>query len=108
MLFPGEDEYRRWFERAGFAGVEVRVLAPDWYRGRSPYGVAVSGIKPASGPSPLATAAPAAAVEDRGAPLTGLERLRFAGRFALGSAAGAAFVPIGLILSLRSRLARRG
>ena len=106
MLFPREDEYRAWFERAGFAAVEVHALAPDWYRGRSPYGVAVAGTKPAPGPSPLAAAAPPAAVEDRAAPLTGLERLRFAGRFIAGSAAGAAFVPIGLVLSLRSRLAR--
>jgi MPBQ/MSBQ methyltransferase len=81
------------------------VLAPDWYRGRSPYGVAVAGIKPAPGPSPIASAAPAV-VEDRATPLSGVERLRFAGRFVLGSAAGAAFVPIGVVLSLRARLAR--
>ena len=105
MLFPGEDEYRLWFERAGFADIEVHVLAPDWYRGRSPYGVAVAGTKPAPGPSPIASAAPAV-VEDRATPLSGVERLRFAGRFVLGSAAGAAFVPIGVVLSLRARLAR--
>jgi MPBQ/MSBQ methyltransferase len=104
MLFPAEPEYRAWFERAGFTGIDVRVVAPDWYRGRSPYAVSVAGTKPAPGPSPLRLAAR----EDRAAPLTLPERLRFAARFVLGSAAGAVFVPIGAALALRARLARRG
>jgi MPBQ/MSBQ methyltransferase len=106
MLFPAEPEYRAWFERAGFAGVDVRIVAPRWYRGRSPYAVSVAGTKPAAGPSPLAL--PPAPAEDRTAKLTPRERLAFAGRFVAGSAAGAAFVPIGAALSLRERLARRG
>jgi MPBQ/MSBQ methyltransferase len=105
MLFPAEAEYRAWFERAGFADVAVHVLAPGWYRGRSPFAVAVSGTKPAPGPSPAAAAA--GALEDRTAPMTAGERLRFAARFVLGSAAGAAFVPIGAVLALRARLAGR-
>jgi len=120
MLFPSEAEYRDWFVRAGFEDIRVEVLAPDWYRGRSPYGVAIAGVKgaavtaagaathagaPARGPAPHD--APMA-VEDRGGPMTLPERLRFAGRFVLGSAAGAVFVPIGAVLALRARLARRG
>jgi MPBQ/MSBQ methyltransferase len=104
MLFPGEAEYVAWFERAGFAEVRVRVIAPDWYRGRSPYAVAVTGTKLLGGPSPLGAAAP---LESLGAPQTPRERLRSAGRFLAGSAAGAAFVPIGAALSLRERLAPR-
>jgi MPBQ/MSBQ methyltransferase len=104
MLFPSQAEYRAWFERAGFADVHVRVVAPDWYRGRSPYAVAVSGVKPAPGPSPLRLPPPA---EDLRAPMTLRDRARFAGRFALGSLAGAAFVPLGAVLALRARLARR-
>ena len=104
MLFPPESDYRAWFERAGFEDVEVHTLAPDWYRGRSAYGVAVSGVK--RGPTrPVPDAVPA--VEDRAAPMTLGERVRFAGRFVLGSAAGFAFVPIGAVLALRARLARR-
>jgi stringent starvation protein B len=38
--------------------------------------------------------------------MTLADRLRFAGRFVLGSAAGATFVPIGAVLALRARLAR--
>ena len=111
MLFSSEAQYRQWFERAGFTDVRVRVLAPDWYRGRSPYGVAVAGTKAAAEPAPETGAArsgaAAAPVEDRGAPMTLGDRLRFAGRFVLGSAAGAVFVPIGAVLALRARRARR-
>ena len=104
MLFPAEAEYRTWFERAGFADVSVQVVAPDWYRGRSPYAVAIAGTKPAAGPSPLA--AVAAPAEDRAAAMTLADRARFAGRFVLGSAAGALFVPLGAALALRERLTR--
>jgi MPBQ/MSBQ methyltransferase len=103
MLFPPESDYRAWFERAGFDDVAVHVLAPGWYRGQSPYGVAVTGVKRAPGPSPAASAAR----EDRAEPLTPVQRLRFAARFVLGSAAGAVFVPIGAVLSLRARLQAR-
>jgi MPBQ/MSBQ methyltransferase len=97
MLFPSQDEYRAWFERAGFEDVRVTVLAPDWYRGRSPYGVAIAGTR-GRGPAPPAPEA----TEERP-----VGRARFAARFVLGSAAGAAFVPIGAALALRARLARR-
>jgi len=39
--------------------------------------------------------------------MTATRRLRFAARFVVGSAAGAAFVPIGATLALRRRMARR-
>jgi MPBQ/MSBQ methyltransferase len=100
MLFPPERDYRDWFERAGFSEVATHPLAPDWYRGRTTYAVAITGIKHGSGPSPAA----ATASEDRAEPMTPRGRLRFAARFVAGSAAGAAFVPIGAALSLRERL----
>jgi MPBQ/MSBQ methyltransferase len=107
MLFPAEHEYRGWYERAGFADVEVRHLAPDWYRGGpgAPYAVAIAARKPAPGASPLALPPKA---EDLGARLGPGERLRFAARFVAGSLAGAAFVPLGLVLALRARRAARG
>jgi MPBQ/MSBQ methyltransferase len=101
MLFPTEAQYREWFEAAGFEDVELTAVAPDWYRDpRSRYAVAVSGRKPAAGESPLALPG---AVEDVRAPMGWRRRLVFAGRFALGSLAGAAFVPVGAVLSLRRR-----
>jgi MPBQ/MSBQ methyltransferase len=95
MLFPPAEDYTRWMQEAGFEDVRVRALAPDWYRDtRVPYALAVSGVKRAAGPSPatLATVtdAPAGPV-------------RFAARFVLGSAAGAAFVPVAAVLALRAR-----
>jgi MPBQ/MSBQ methyltransferase len=105
MLFPELDEYRAWFEAAGFEDVALHPVAPDWYRDRRvPYAVAVAGVKPRPGPSPLALAPPA---EDVRAPLPPLARLRVAARFALGSLAGAAFVPIALAMTLRARIRER-
>ena len=104
MLFPEEAEYRSWFERAGFTDVTLEPVAPDWYRdGRVPYAVAVAGTKPAAGPSPLALPAP---VEELRAPLTPLDRVKVAARFALGSLAGFAFVPIALVATARARRGR--
>jgi MPBQ/MSBQ methyltransferase len=97
MLFPSVDEYRTWFERAGFEDVQVVPVAPDWYRDtRVPYGVAVSGVAGA-GPS-KAVLAPVA--ESRDAPGG---HLRSALRFGVGSLAGLAFVPIALGAKLRER-----
>jgi MPBQ/MSBQ methyltransferase len=115
MLFPPEADYRAWFERAGFEDVRVQALAPDWYRGRSTYAIAVTGRKPGSDLAFQQTGKRNAglqdltpvAVEARDEPLTLSGRVRFAGRFVLGSLAGLAFVPIGAALALRARLARR-
>jgi MPBQ/MSBQ methyltransferase len=105
MLFPEQEQYRAWFERAGFEDVALHPVAPDWYRDRRvPYAVAVTGTKRASGPSPLALAPPA---EELRAPLSVGGRARVAARFAAGSLAGLAFVPIALLMTLRARLERR-
>ncbi|MDA0183925.1 methyltransferase domain-containing protein [Solirubrobacter phytolaccae] len=100
MLFPPAEDYTGWMETAGFTDVRTVSLAPDWYRDqRVPYALAVSGVKPAPGPSPAARAAPAE--ESPASPL------KFAVRFVAGSAAGAAFVPIAAVLAFRARRARR-
>ena len=97
MLFPREEEYRAWFAAAGFADVEVRPLAPTWHSGS--YAVAVAGRKPAAGSSPLQLAPP----EPPDARMTPRRWLRFAG----GSLAGLAFVPVAIALTLRERVRRR-
>jgi MPBQ/MSBQ methyltransferase len=105
MLFPELDEYRSWFEQAGFADVTLKPLAPDWYRDRRvPYAVAVSGVKARPGPPRLALPPPA---EDVRAPLGPVARARAFARFAAGSLAGAAFIPIALVMTLRARWERR-
>ena len=104
MLFPSVEQYRTWFERAGFADVEVVPVAPDWYRDtRVPYAVAVAGVCAAAGPSPLAVSP---VVEELDAPQSVPQRLRSAARFAVGSLAGLAFVPIALGMMLRARRER--
>jgi MPBQ/MSBQ methyltransferase len=101
MLFPSEREYRDWFARAGFAAIRAHHVAPDWWRdGWDPYAVAISGVKPVAGPSPLGLAAPEAAAPEPVTPA------RLA-RFAAGSLAGAAFVPIALWFTARDRLRHR-
>jgi MPBQ/MSBQ methyltransferase len=103
MLFPAEDEYVAWMERAGFEDLERLHVAPPWWREEwDPYGLAIAGVKPAAGPSPLAPAPapPREAVAER----LGPARLA---RFAVGSLAGAAFIPVALWFALRERLARR-
>ncbi len=99
MLFPAVEEYTGWMEAAGFTDVRVKELAPPWYRDRrGPYALAVSGVKPTPGPSPAPPPAPAEVP---------VGRLRFAARFVAGSAAGIAFIPIAVALTVRDRLAAR-
>ena len=100
MLFPAEDEYTAWFERAGFERVERVHVAPAWWdAGWDAYAVAVSGVKPRAGASPLALAPLPS--EPPARPTPG----RVA-RFVLGSLAGAAFIPVAAWFSLRRRLRR--
>ena len=50
MLFPAEDEYVAWFERAGFESIERVHVAPDWWDPRwDRYAVAIAGRQAARG-----------------------------------------------------------
>jgi len=96
MLFPSEEQYRTWFERAGFTDVRLTPVAPDWYRDtRVPYAVAVSGVA-AAGPSSLALPPPERLDAPGG-------HVRSVLRLGVGSLAGLAFVPIALAMKLRER-----
>lgn len=100
MLFPPEDDYRRWYERAGFEDVRVQRFGAPW--GGEAYGIAIAGRRPADGrPAPAPAAGSGESLDES---MTLGRRLRFAGRFVAGSLAGAAFVPVGLALNLRRRL----
>ena len=105
MLFPAAGEYGAWMERAGFTDLQSVTVAPPWWRPEwDDYALAIAGVKRAAGPSPLALPAPA--VRPREAASERLGPARFA-RFALGSLAGAAFIPVAVWFTLRDRLARR-
>jgi MPBQ/MSBQ methyltransferase len=106
MLFPADDEYTAWMQRAGFTDLRRVAVAPPWWRAEwDDYGVAIAGVKPAAGESPAgASAARAAPPREAAAERLGPARLA---RFALGSLAGAAFIPVALWFTVRERLARR-
>ena len=60
MLFPEAEEYREWFARAGFEQFEAVTLGAPWHSdGEAPYAIAMRGVKPAAGPSPLSAGAQA-------------------------------------------------
>ena len=99
MLFPPEADYRAWMERAGFE--DVRAEYVRWHDAER-YGIAIAGTKRAPGPSPAA----APLKERRHEPMTLRRRAAFAGRFVAGSVAGAAFVPVGVVASIRARRRR--
>ena len=102
MLFPSEEEYVTWFERSGFEGIERVHVAPRlvgrrWDR----YAVAIAAVKPRAGEPPLAPSpAPAPAAED------GRVTPARLARFAAGSLAGAAFIPVALWFTLLRKLRR--
>ena len=102
MLFPSEDDYRRWFTEAGFADIELRRFGAPW-DGRpqdAGYGVAISGRATDQAPPPVPAAAPSEQVDESWTP-------RRLGRFAAGALAGLVFVPVGVFLNLRARRAAR-
>jgi MPBQ/MSBQ methyltransferase len=100
MLFPTEDEYVAWFERAGFDDIERVHVAPPWWDAHwDPYGIAIAGVKRRGGEPQLRLESARADSE----PIT---PARLA-RFAAGSLAGASFIPVALWFSLRARLRRR-
>jgi MPBQ/MSBQ methyltransferase len=93
MLFPPEADYRRWMTEAGFLDVEAAYVAPDWTAQQ--YGIAIAGVKPQAGDSPM-VARPRESVGEK------MTARRWA-RWVAGSAAGAVFVPIGFLSNLKAR-----
>ena len=89
-------------DHTGFEQLDAFPLAAPWHaNGEGGYALVMRGVKPGAGPSPLALEPKR---EDLSAPLGLMGWLRFAARFVVGSVAGAAFVPVGLVLRVRSRL----
>ena len=102
MLFPAEDEYVAWFERAGFESIERVHVAPDWWDPRwDRYARGHRGRQAARGRAAGAAGAGGAAEEEPAPALP----VRLA-RFAAGSLAGAAFIPVALWFTLVRKLRR--
>jgi MPBQ/MSBQ methyltransferase len=96
MLFPKDEEYRMWYERAGFTDIKVHYIRPQWYRSESEYGLAISGRKMEPGESPLPAASVEALAEPEGE-MTFWRWVQLIGRVIVGSTAGFIFIPIALI-----------
>ncbi|HRI60391.1 MAG TPA: methyltransferase domain-containing protein [Saprospiraceae bacterium] len=98
MLFPGDGEYRRWFEAAGFTDIRVQYIRPQWYRSKAEYGIAIAGVKRAPGVSP---AQMRAIIQPEPEKMTVTRALQVAWRVLIGSLAGFLFIPVALFGYLR-------
>jgi MPBQ/MSBQ methyltransferase len=106
MLFPKEEEYIEWFQKAGFKDVQLKRIGPKWYRGVRRHGLimgcSVTGIKPASGDSPLQLGPKEEDVEKPVNPFV------FLLRFALGVLAASWFVLIPIYMWLKDQIVPKG
>ena len=102
MLFPKDEEYKRYFREAGFEDIEWVYVRPHWIK-NDRYGIAIVGRKPAPGKSPkheqYAGTEPSSPEEEQWS--LG-RRLRLFGRVLIGSLAGFIFIPMALIGYLTS------
>ena len=97
-----QEQYVEWFRATGFADLEIVHVAPPWWRARwDPYALATAGRKPADA-TPCDGSPPP--TEHAAEPIT---PARFA-RFALGSLAGGAFIPVALWYTALRKLRQRG
>jgi MPBQ/MSBQ methyltransferase len=100
MLFPREEDDRKWFTSAGFEDIQVQYIRPQWYRGKEEYAVAMVGVKPESG-----TFATPPSFDRRETIETGMVSARWItlfGRVAVGSFLGFLFIPIALAAHLKN------
>lgn len=96
MLFPKDEEYRMWFERAGFEDIQVHYIRPQWFRSESEYGLAIAGRKSEPGESPLPPESVEALAEPEGE-MTFWRWIQLVGRVVIGSLAGFIFIPVAMI-----------
>ncbi|KAG2252594.1 hypothetical protein Bca4012_039096 [Brassica carinata] len=103
MLFPKEEEYIEWFTKAGFKDVQLKRIGPKWYRGVRRHGLimgcSVTGVKPASGDSPLQLGPKEEDVEK---PVN--NPFSFLGRFLLGTLAAAWFVLVPIYMWIKDQI----
>ncbi|KAM1057851.1 hypothetical protein COP1_031163 [Malus domestica] len=106
MLFPKEEEYIEWFQKAGFKDVQLKRIGPKWYRGVRRHGLimgcSVTGVKPASGDSPLQLGPKA---EDVTKPVN---RWSFFVRFMLGVMAATYYVLVPIYMWIKDHIVPKG
>ncbi|XP_008802281.1 2-methyl-6-phytyl-1,4-hydroquinone methyltransferase 1, chloroplastic [Phoenix dactylifera] len=106
MLFPKEEEYIEWFQKAGFKDVKLKRIGPKWYRGVRRHGLimgcSVTGVKRASGDSPLQLGPKAEDVKQPVNPFA------FLLRFILGTIAAAYFVLVPIYMWIKDQIVPKG
>ncbi|KAL6883273.1 hypothetical protein ACP4OV_010687 [Aristida adscensionis] len=106
MLFPKEEEYIEWFERAGFKDVQLKRIGPKWYRGVRRHGLvlgcSVTGVKKESGDSPLQLGSK---VEDVTKPAN---IITFLFRFLMGTISAAYFVLVPIYMWIKDKIVPNG
>ncbi|KAG6480896.1 2-methyl-6-phytyl-1,4-hydroquinone methyltransferase 2, chloroplastic-like [Zingiber officinale] len=106
MLFPKEEEYIEWFEKAGFKDVKLKRIGPNWYRGARRFGLvigcSVTGVKRGSGDSPLQLGPKA---EDVNKPVNPFVFLL---RFILGTIAAAYYVLVPIYMWVMDKIVPEG
>ena len=97
MLFPKDEEYRRWFDEAGFQNIEAVYVRPQWFDRENEFVISITGTKPEDELSPPLAEAhaayPAAPVDTKGPGGS----LLLLGRLVVGSIAGFLFIPIAIV-----------
>ncbi|KAL7151469.1 hypothetical protein ABFS83_04G033500 [Erythranthe nasuta] len=106
MLFPTEEEYIDWFQKAGFKDVQLKRIGPKWYRGVRRHGLimgcSVTGVKPASGDSPLQLGPKAEDVSEPVNPFV------FFSRFILGALAATYYVLVPIYMWIKDLITPKG
>ncbi|VAI58947.1 unnamed protein product [Triticum turgidum subsp. durum] len=106
MLFPSEEEYIEWFTKAGFEDVKLKRIGPKWYRGVRRHGLimgcSVTGVKRASGDSPLQLGPKAEDVEEP------VNLLAFLFRFAIGTICASYYVLVPIYMWIKDQVVPKG
>ena len=95
MLFPKDEEYRRWFAEAGFENIETTYVRPQWFDRQNEFVISIAGDKPEDAVSPPRDGAGAHLPVREDAGLSG--SLMLIGRLVVGSVAGFLFIPIAIV-----------
>ncbi|KAM0873084.1 hypothetical protein ACQ4PT_038282 [Festuca glaucescens] len=100
------EEYIEWFTRAGFEDVKLKRIGPKWYRGVRRHGLimgcSVTGVKRASGDSPLQLGPKAEDVKEP------VNLLAFLFRFAIGTMCASYYVLVPVYMWIKDQVVPKG
>ena len=95
MLFPKDEEYRRWFAEAGFENIETVYVRPQWFDRKNEFVISIAGDKPVDVISEPRQVSEAQLPVQEAMGVSG--SLMLIGRLVVGSVAGFLFIPIAIV-----------